>query len=288
MSATHTTVPAALLAPRNAYGWTALLRNAVPLSLLLWLTPHVDGWAALAFMPPIGLFAYRLTFVVHDCAHGTLFRSVTVNRLVGGWTAAAVGFDFERYRTLHRRHHSRYGCSSDPQGFHYLGLDRAGRVALLRHLAIPLIGALAPRVLQETAGQLAAGNVVTRTRFVAAQTAIALLVTGGGARPALALLPGAAAATVGLFLSQLRGFAEHAAERGERQAGCVRSHAPNLPDGLLLYELNFNYHAEHHRFPAVPSRHLAALREWLAHRGDRGGELRNGMLRTIGRRLAEG
>jgi hypothetical protein len=48
-------------------------------------------------MAPIGLSLYRLTFVVHDCAHGKLFRSMVVNRLVGGWTAAAVGFDFDRY-----------------------------------------------------------------------------------------------------------------------------------------------------------------------------------------------
>jgi fatty acid desaturase len=72
-------------------------------------------------------------------------------------------------------------------------------------------------------------------------------------------LPFVSAATFGLFFSQLRGIAEHAAEAGGAMAGNVRSHAPHWLDRLLLYDLNFNYHREHHLYPHLPSRDLATL-----------------------------
>ena len=78
----------------------------------------------------------------------------------------------------------------------------------------------------------------------AIQLAILGVVTGGGTHPWLAVLPFASAATFGLFFSQLRGIAEHAAEAGGAMAGHVRSHAPHWLDRVLLYDLNFNYHRD--------------------------------------------
>jgi fatty acid desaturase len=73
------------------------------------------------------------------------------------------------------------------------------------------------------------------------------------------LLPFASAATFGLFLSQLRGIAEHGVGgQGAREA-FVRSHATELLGSLLLYDVHFNFHEEHHRYPGVPSHQLPAL-----------------------------
>jgi fatty acid desaturase len=39
----------------------------------------------------------------------------------------------------------------------------------------------------------------------------------------------------------------------------VRSHQPNWLDRVLLYDVNFNCHAEHHAHPQVPSCHLPSV-----------------------------
>ena len=49
-------------------------------------------------------------------------------------------------------------------------------------------------------------------------------------------------------------------------AGHVRSHAPHWLDRVLLYDLNFNYHREHHLYPHHSSRDLAALNGRLSDR----------------------
>lgn len=75
----------------------------------------------------------------------------------------------------------------------------------------------------------------------------------------LALLPFVSAVTFGLFLSQLRGIAEHGVRGTDDPVGFVRSHSPDVLSKLLLYDLNYNFHDEHHRYPKVPSWHLPAL-----------------------------
>jgi fatty acid desaturase len=61
-----------------------------------------------------------------------------------------------------------------------------------------------------------------------------------------------------LFFSQLRGIAEHG-EHGGSGEHTVRSHQASWIDRVLLYDVNFNYHAEHHARPQIPSCHLPAL-----------------------------
>ena len=102
--------------------------------------------------------------------------------------------------------------------------------------------------------------------FAVVQLALALLITGAGRHAWLALLPFASAATFGLFLSQLRGIAEHGVGAAGGPEALVRSHASELLGSLLLYDVHFNFHEEHHRYPGVPSRWLPPLAQEL-HRG---------------------
>jgi fatty acid desaturase len=64
--------------------------------------------------------------------------------------------------------------------------------------------------------------------------------------------------------------------------GNVRSHRPNPMDRLLLYDLNFNLHREHHLYPNVPSCRLPALQR-LVSVGDR---TEPSMVATVFRRVA--
>ena len=59
---------------------------------------------------------YKITILMHDCVHGTLFASRRWNRVVGGLAAALTGVDFRTFARLHARHHRDYGRADDLQG----------------------------------------------------------------------------------------------------------------------------------------------------------------------------
>ena len=274
------------LAASNAYGVNSIAKNLAPLLALYTAAPYVaDRSLALAFgfAPLTGLLLYRLTMVMHDCGHGTLFTSRGANERVGRLLGFVTGVDFGRFKQLHWQHHKIYGQPGDPQGFHYLGLSRMTSAAYAWHVVKPLVGAnlryafresiVHPRNLATAAanGQLAV--------LVVVQLGLALLITALWRHPSLVLLPFASAATFGLFLSQLRGIAEHGVgERGEPET-YVRSHAPELLGRLLLYDVHFNFHEEHHRYPGVPSHHLPELARELSP-----GKLPRSIWQTLRRR----
>lgn len=102
------------------------------------------------------------------------------------------------------------------------------------------------------------------------QLALLAVVTGLGTHYWTALIPPVSAATFGLFLSQVRGIAEHGVRDPDKQIGFVQSHAPNLLDRLFLYDLNFNLHEEHHRDPQIPSCHLPAVHASMTQTAGKG------------------
>jgi len=136
-------LPKHLLVPDARYGWSAVARNLGGFVGLLVLTPALAGrsaWASMIIAPSLGLMMYRMTVVMHDCAHGTLFSSRRLNRFVGTMLGAAAGISFRAFTRLHRRHHRRAGLADDPQGPHYLGLLSSSRGMILWHLVRPLLG----------------------------------------------------------------------------------------------------------------------------------------------------
>ena len=64
----------------------------------------------------VGLFLYRITIVMHDCTHGTLFRSATAQRWIGQLLGAITGIDFRRFSSQHWKHHRTYGQAGRPAG----------------------------------------------------------------------------------------------------------------------------------------------------------------------------
>jgi fatty acid desaturase len=254
--------------PSTLYGSWAVVKNTVPFFLLIGAAPHLQQLSPFApwlLMPLIGLFAYRISIVMHDCVHGTLFKTKRGNDIVGRLLGAITGIDFRKFSELHRKHHRIYGCPGDPQGFHYLGLKNASRIGFYSHLLKPLLGLNLLQVFRES--HLHPKNIRRQWRskdaltVVTVQAAIALIVSGVGAYPWLILLPLASSITFGLFFSQLRGVAEHLAMGSTVEDFSVRSHAPHWLDRIFLYDLNFNYHREHHLHPHCPSRHLPAIHE---------------------------
>ena len=130
--------------PSDSYGWSAVLRNTLPLFVLLRAAPVLaDVHAGLPWLlsPLLGLLVYRITVVMHDCTHHTLFVSRTMN--------ARVGFAAGRVRVASTSMDSAsstgdiiasYGRAGDPQGFHYVGLGKMSSRGFCWHLVKPLFG----------------------------------------------------------------------------------------------------------------------------------------------------
>ena len=252
--------------PSDSYGWNAVLRNTLPLFVLLCAAPVLaDVHAGLPWLlsPLLGLLVYRITVVMHDCTHYTLFKSRRLNKVMGSFLGAVTGVDFASFSVQHWRHHRSYGEVGDPQGFHYAGLSRMSHGEFRWHLVKPLLGLNLRHTFAESV--LAPGNVARHVRSgefaVVALTQLTLLAlaTGFGRHMTLVALPFLSTATFGLFFSQLRGIAEHGVVDAQVDARNVRSHEPSRLDRILLYDVNFNYHREHHAYPHIPSCHLPAL-----------------------------
>jgi omega-6 fatty acid desaturase (delta-12 desaturase) len=255
------------LTPSNSYGIWSVAKNLVPLFALYALAPVVaDRSIVLAWTstPFAGLLIYRLTMAMHDCGHLTLFSTRGVNVAVGRLLGFVSGVDFDRFRDRHREHHRNHGRPGDPQGFHYVGISNMSRPAFLWHLLKPLFGLNLKYVYAESL--LSPLNLRRALRsaemagFIATQGVVFVLITAAGRHPSLILLPMVGAMTFGLFFSQLRGMAEHGIRAADAHAArLVRSHRADWLGSLLLFDVHFNYHAEHHEHPGVPSCRLPGL-----------------------------
>lgn len=229
------------------------------------------------------LLAVSLTvsaYLIHECAHGTLFRRPEHNARLGaalGWLAGTCYAPFEALREKHLMHHAeRIDCVS----FDYRPLLSSSprllrRVALLEHAYIPAVDLImhaavitAPFRLERCRG---------RRRAVAAVLGLRLLQLCG---LGLIWLPAPAFYALGymLFLHVMRYMDayQHSYELvvvGDRTelAGRVRPtrqfeelHTYSNPAPLLnLVTLNFGYHNAHHHRPAEPWYRLPALHREL-------------------------
>lgn len=262
----------------------------------LWL--RAGPLAAILLVLPLGVLIYKLTIVLHDCAHMTLFRTRRYNRWVGRLTGCFLGSEFSQFQAQHFLHHRAFGQAGDPQGPDYLGLQAASRSHVLWHLLRPLLGFNLIKLLyfQPPGGgrpdrPAQKTSLPRKLRFLvgtgAVQLAILALATGFGTVWWNALLYPAAAATVALFLSQLRGFCEHVTPVPAADESFVRTHRPNLVDRTLFYGLNFNFHVEHHLYPAVPSCQLPRLHKTHGNLFHTPQSLSSSILETVRTRLAQ-
>lgn len=255
-----------LYTPSNSYGIYSLLKNLFPLGLIYTLAPRLAEESPLlawSLAPVVGLLIYRLTMIMHDCGHMTLFSSRKANLLIGKYLGGLTGIDFDSFRDRHWEHHKIYGEFGDPQGFHYIGIDVKSRLGFVWHLLRPLLGYNVKYVISESI--LSPGNLIKSFRngdifiIVLLQVLTLSIVTNFGNHIHLAFLPAISAITFGLFFSQIRGIAEHGSRNQSQEPKLVRSHAPEALGRLLLYDVNFNFHKEHHDHPGIPSCNLRLL-----------------------------
>lgn len=268
-------LPARYYARSSAWGVRQVLPPAVLLAACIAALGYAGTAWKIAAAVMVAFAGYRLTFVVHDCSHRTLFAGRRTNDVVGWLAAALLLISFPAYRRLHWQHHRHYGRADDPQGHDYVGL-RPGHDRVLWHLCKPLVLAnllekagafFAVHHAGLTATERANAEVGSRREAIsglaciaAVQCAVAWVATGGLSFPAGYVLYLAPLVTIGLFLSRVRSYLEHGAlEAAEANRPVARTHPSGPLERRLLSGLYFNFHNEHHRWPQVPSRHLPTV-----------------------------
>lgn len=286
----------------NVYGAIATLRLlGIPLILTgvaPWAATSVSPWTLLVLLPLLGGAIHKLTILAHECSHFTLFDRRHWNDWVGGVACLLLGTSFQAFTRIHWVHHRNLGQPDEPQAVDYVGKRGWSRGALLWHLVQPLVGQSLFKVLQFNGlvtrrgggGGIADGQTRLKVgRLVligVVQIGLAVLATGFGRVWWLFPLYPLAAGTVALFFSRWRSFAEHTADVDSDREAFIRSHEPNLFDRLFMFDLNFNYHVEHHAYPSLPAYRLAAAHALFLGHYQPGEEVSSGTIATVGRRLS--
>lgn len=284
------------------YGLLATLRILGGFWLIVIATPwavlYGSPWALVILAPLLGIMAYQLSILIHDCSHKTLFRNPESNRIIGEISSGILATDFRQFTRIHWLHHQNLGAIEDPQRPDYVNLREATPGGILWHLFRPLIGYNMffkliqyniGKMIRSSGGRIAEGE---RTRphilpIIVAQTMIVVLITGFGKVWWLFFFYPACAGAIGLFLSQTRGFVEHIAPAGAASEVFVRTHLPNLVDRAIFYPLYFNYHLEHHLRPSIPSCYLPQFHQLVRPTHHTADTLSSGTLATIRKRLQQ-
>jgi fatty acid desaturase len=269
-----------------AIAWSWLVVAAAFAALAAW--PHPLVFAAVVVV----LGGRQLAFAVlmHEAAHGTLFRARWANERLADWLCARpVWSDTARYRRHHLQHHGHTGTERDPD----LGLALARpmtRRSLARKIARDLLGATGVRrviglfmIDAELLVFDVGGNIRRAARRPPGYHARALArhvwrpaVANAAMLGALWLAgcPWVFVAWAVAYLSpfslflRVRSLAEHACmDRGPDPLRNTRTTRAGALARITVAPLHVNYHLEHHLLPTVPWFRLPALGRLLAANG---------------------
>jgi fatty acid desaturase len=284
---------AQLTARSDWMGWRALLFTWGVIGLTfaaLARWPYLLTW--LVALVVLGGRQLSLAIMMHDAAHGTLFKTRWLNDVLADYACgSAVGVDIRRYRQHHLVHHSKTGTEADTDRSLAAPFP-ATRASLARKFLRDLSGISGLKreygLLLMHAGVLrwtVASDVVRlphdgRTwrdylrdfaRNMWKPLTMHLLLLGllwAAGHPALYLAwIGAYLTTYSLFM-RIRSMAEHACtEQSTDMLRNTRSTRAGLLARATVAPLRVNHHIEHHLMPAVPYFQLPTMHRMLRERG---------------------
>jgi fatty acid desaturase len=203
-----------------------------------------------------------LGIMMHEGAHGNLFRNRRLNNLVAFVCGVPALLSVTSYRASHLAHHRHTRSADDPDELE--NLSRNPGVLSLIFLFILLAGDLY--------GFYFVGPLGARRASPAERRAIVLeygmIAVAVGA--AFVLVPFSIMLHAWLLpvlfarqLTNVRTLAEHALTRGDTRWRSTRTVLSNR--FVAFFMCNVNYHIEHHIFPRVPHRNLPAVHALLKH-----------------------
>lgn len=282
-----------LMAPSDLRGlWSVTVTwglIALAFAVLLWVPNRPLAWVLSVVL--LGGRQLALAILMHECAHGSLFRTRALNEHLGNWLIAAPMWQrLGDYRRHHLLHHAHTSLPGDPD----LGLvtpfpttrgsmvrkllrDVTG-IAFFRRTVAELLMDAGVLTYSASTGQqwvVPRPSVGSKLRGLVKNTG-PMVVTNVAMWGALAALGHgwlylawvvANATTFSLFL-RIRSIAEHAVtEASDDPLRHTRTTKANLLARLTVAPHHVNFHLEHHLLPTVPHYRLKRLHALLWARG---------------------
>jgi fatty acid desaturase len=277
----------------DLHGWRAVLFTwgCIVLTLVaLAYFPNPLMWIIALIV--LGGRQLSLAILMHDAAHGTLFKTRWLNEVLADWLCGApIEVDIKRYRAHHLQHHSQTGTEHDTDRSLIAGMPTT-RISLVRKFARDISGITA--IKREIGLQLmlmgilkwtVASDVVKLPQegrswldcvrsyvssayktWLVHGAALGLLVATGHAWLYLAWLI-AYCTTYSVFI-RIRSMAEHACtEPGLNMLRNTRSVRAGFFARATVAPLRVNYHIEHHVMASVPYFRLREMHGMLRERG---------------------
>lgn len=216
-----------------------------------------------------------LGVLMHECGHGTLFRSKKLNRFVGTWLCAApVMYRLDDYMSNHLSHHSKAGTDADPDLYRYqhypvelkslqrkLLRDVSGQTSL-NFLETSLKRNQVITTNEEGERQLDYRQLLSRFHAPLIMNSLLLVLLAWFGFAELYLLWLAAYFSIYMVFSRIRNLAEHACVPDLLDPDPIlhtRTMVANWWERLTFAPNCVNYHLEHHLLPSVPKYRLASF-----------------------------
>ncbi len=224
-----------------------------------------------------------LGVLMHECGHGTLFKSRSVNTVVGAWLCAApIMYRLDEYISNHLNHHAKAGSEHDPDLYryqHYPVSQKSLRRKLLRDLSGQtalnfLITSLKRnQVIKPDSikgSRIDFGQLWHRLHAPILSNVVLFAVLTLFGVGYLYLLWVAAYFSFYMFFSRIRNLAEHACVPDLFDPDPMRHTRTTLAswwERLTFAPNSVNYHLEHHLLPSIPKYRLASFHQALKAKG---------------------
>lgn len=305
-----------LLRANDWRGWLSVALNwALVAAAMAWVAvwPHPLSVVVALFV--IGARQLGCAVMMHEAAHGTLFRSRRLNEWVGQWLCAyPVWADLKPYRRYHLKHHAYNWTDRDPD------LDLATKFpvtsdSLRRKVWRDLSGQVAWKRVRAILRRDLAGSPESKSARIRAK-GLSFGKTAGDGAPGWHNLVGVAVTNALLFallallghpelyllwlgawfttyslVTRIRSIAEHnMVPDPTDELRNTRTTLARWWERLLLAPNRVNYHLEHHLLPNAPFYRLPRMHRMLRERGVLDGALVShgylGVLRQAASRAA--
>ncbi len=228
----------------------------------------------LALAIPTAGLAVRIFAILHDCAHGALFKSRAANNWVGNIAAFLTLVPFYRWRLLHSQHHAHRGNldENDPGDVwtmtvrQYLAAPRYKQIVYRIYRNPLVLFGIGPVIAMALVGRIPTKALKRRERLNVHMTNLGLVgllvfmhfTIGLPAFFAVYFPVFALAATAGVWLMYVQhqfdsGYYETGDKWDYVQSALRGSSYYRLPPVLQWFAGNLGFHHIHHLSPRVPN-----------------------------------
>ncbi|NKB33695.1 MAG: fatty acid desaturase [Pseudomonadales bacterium] len=268
----------------NLHAWFAFLVSWGIIVFAFWLVAFwPNPLTVLVALMLLGGRQLGLAALMHECGHGSLFKTRALNQSVGKWLAAApVFYRIDDYMKNHLKHHAKIGSREDPDLSRYerypvsassfrrkIIRDLTGRTTW-NYFRIVFNANKIFYVDEQNKKRFSVRQLVVKFHAPIIANIAMIIILTAFANPWLYLLWLTSYFSCYMVFSRIRNLAEHAVVPelfNDDPVMNTRTTIPSWWERLTFAPNSVCYHLEHHLMPSVPKYRLAHFHNELKARG---------------------